>query len=209
MQTGSEGRLWPVDALFRATGIRTSAVLPGSLAAVSLAREPDPVVRLAACLCQEDKLMFDPLSFNDFPAIMANASKEVVCSCFMGAVVMASRNESIVPGACQSGRGTSNSRVIMPSTVQAWIVTCGPKGDAPNQCRRSQGSHRIETWDGRSQGDGSSYKELSVRATMAPWHFPIRASRKQARRCKTLCVLNVSANSVASCAFRMLCDVSY
>ena len=25
---------------------------------------------------QEDKLMFDPLSFNDFPAIMANASKE-------------------------------------------------------------------------------------------------------------------------------------
>mmetsp|Transcript_20830 Transcript_20830/g.48791 ORF Transcript_20830/g.48791 Transcript_20830/m.48791 type:complete len:117 (+) Transcript_20830:52-402(+) len=25
----------------------------------------------------EDKLMFDPLSFNDFPAIMANASKEV------------------------------------------------------------------------------------------------------------------------------------
>ena len=52
-----------------------------------------------------------------------------------------------------------------------------------------------------------SYKELSVRATMAPWHFPIRASRKQARRCKTLCVLNVSANSIASCAFRMLCDV--
>ena len=32
---------------------------------------------LSRIMFQDDKLMFDPLSFNDFPAIMANASKEV------------------------------------------------------------------------------------------------------------------------------------
>ena len=96
----------------------------------------------------------------------------------------------------------------MLATVQARLVTCGRRETASNQCHRRQGSHGSETWRvavvARELG-ACSYKELCTRATIAPWHLPIGASRKQERH--TTCVLNVSAEALDCCMFRMLCDV--